>query len=448
MDLVYKYELNEDPINKVNLREYEEEFEQCVWYLSNADGVNTYTDIKDRLANGDECYALYFFNGNPILFGKIDRVLNNKEFIEYNQENKVPLNPPEGYENPSMVWFEKEYQLVNSKIVDYLSLIVNKEMKNELYNFDRSGYENFLKVNGIVYQELKSDLKIDKKQIKHEIFIPEPTIKKMLSSLKYKKNVILQGPPGVGKTFIARKLAFLSMVYLNPYQVQMIQFHQSYSYEDFIQGYKPEAGGGFKLKNGIFYNFCKIAQADSTHNYFFIIDEINRGNLSKIFGELMMLIEADKRGPEFAIPLTYSEDNETFYIPKNLYLIGLMNTADRSLAVVDYALRRRFAFINMEPVLEGKFTEYLCKQGVPTDLAEFISTKITELNEVIENDPNLGKGFVIGHSYFCSNIDVKNSISWYNQIIENEIGPMLQEYWYDEPTKAVEETNKLLYKEN
>ncbi|MEH7130368.1 AAA family ATPase, partial [Neobacillus drentensis] len=302
--------------------------------------------------------------------------------------------------------------------------------------------------NGIVYQMLTSDLKFNKQQFLSEIFIPETTIKRVLSSLKYKKNVILQGPPGVGKTFIAKKLAYLSMVYRDPKRVQMIQFHQSYSYEDFIQGYKPVEGGGFNLKNGIFYDFCKKAKSDPTNSYFFIIDEINRGNLSKIFGELMMLLEADKRGQEFAIPLTYSKDGETFYIPENLYLIGLMNTADRSLAVVDYALRRRFAFIGMEPSLDQKFTDFLNEQGITKELTSFISTKIKGLNEVIENDPNLGKGFLIGHSYFSSNINVHDTISWYNQIIENEIGPILEEYWYDEPTKAIEETKKLHYKEN
>lgn len=237
------------------------------------------------------------------------------------------------------------------------------------------------------------------------------------------------------------------MAYRLPNQVQMIQFHQSYSYEDFIQGYKPETGGGFKLKNGTSYNFCKVAQADPLHSYYFIIDEINRGNLSKIFGELMMLIEADKRGHEFATPLTYSEEREKFYIPENLYLIGLMNAADRSLAVVDYALRRRFAFINMDPVLDEKFTEFLNTNGIPEKLATFISTKIKTINELIGNEPNLGKGFYIGHSYFCSNIDADDPINWYNQIIENEIGPLLEEYWYDEPTKAEEEMKKLFYKE-
>ena len=186
-----------------------------------------------------------------------------------------------------------------------------------------------------------------KKQLLEEVFFDEHFVDLTIENLLYKKNIILQGPPGVGKTYIARRIAYAIMGKKYERQVNTVQFHQSYSYEDFIQGYRPTAQGGFRLKSGIFYRFVKHAQADPDNKYFFIIDEINRGNLSKIFGELMMLIESDKRGPDFAIPLTYSEvDNDTFYLPENLYLIGTMNTADRSLAMVDYALRRRFAFID------------------------------------------------------------------------------------------------------
>jgi 5-methylcytosine-specific restriction protein B len=182
-----------------------------------------------------------------------------------------------------------------------------------------------------------------------ELFIDEDKLEEILSLLRLKKNLILQGPPGTGKTFVSKRLAYALIGEKAPERVGMVQFHQSYSYEDFIQGYRP-SGTGFRLKNGIFYEFCEKAKSDPGDDYVFIIDEINRGNLSKVFGELMLLIEADKRGPEWGIPLTYSDDvNEAFYIPENLYLIGLMNTADRSLAMVDYALRRRFAFADLEP---------------------------------------------------------------------------------------------------
>ena len=439
-----------EPLEKINLHTYNNRGDIWFWNISDKDFKN----LETRLANGDNGYIIHCFNGIPQLIARIQKVFNHEEFKKVNTNNKIPV--PEGYENFSGVTVEVDYQTVHPRIVDYLNL-PGKEDKIDitwvfqetlmLLDFEKPAYDTFLNKNGISYTKLSWNLRTTKKMLLSELFISESIIDRIFSSLEYKKNVILQGPPGVGKTFIAKKLASQRMLYQDSNRIRMIQFHQSYAYEDFIQGYKPEESGGFKLKNGVFFDFCKTAQADSTHSYFFIIDEINRGNLSKIFGELMMLMEADKRGPEYAIPLTYSKSGETFYIPKNLYLIGLMNTADRSLAVVDYALRRRFAFINLDPVLGEKFMNYLEVKGVSKELAIFIAEKIGELNIVIEHDPNLGRGFVIGHSYFCSNINTENSIFWYNQIIENEIAPLLEEYWYDQPEKSVNEIQKLFYKE-
>lgn len=290
--------------------------------------------------------------------------------------------------------------------------------------------------------------KYSKKDALEEIFIEPMDLNEILDILEHKKNIILQGPPGVGKTFIAKKIAYALMGKKDNSKIIMIQFHQSYSYEDFIQGYRPNNEGKFDLKYGIFYDFCRMAINDEDNKYFFIIDEINRGNLSKIFGELMMLIESDKRGSDFAVPLTYSETgDDKFYIPENIYLIGTMNTADRSLALVDYALRRRFSFIGLSPKFENnKFQEHLKAKGVTNVIINKIVQKMTDLNVKIANDKkNLGRGFVIGHSYFCPLEEtILDSNNWYRKVIKSEIAPLMREYWFDDEDQAEKIISDLL----
>ena len=280
-----------------------------------------------------------------------------------------------------------------------------------------------------------------------DLFIPSTDLLNIIETAKRKKNIILQGPPGVGKTFVSKRLGYLLMGEKDGTRIEYIQFHQSYSYEDFVQGWRPQSSGGFNLKNGSFYDFCERARSDLGRPYVFIIDEINRGNLSKIFGELLMLIESDKRGLANAIKLTYSEtDADRFSVPENVFLIGLMNTADRSLALVDYALRRRFAFFKLSPQFDSdKFESTIINAGGSSSIVETIRIKINRLNQVISSQKrDLGPGFEIGHSYFCPTEPIVSSSTWYESVIESEIKPLIEEYWFDDPEKVDELVSDLL----
>ncbi len=264
----------------------------------------------------------------------------------------------------------------------------------------------------------------------NEVYMRAGDYDMLIALLERKQQVIRQGAPGVGKTFTAKRLAWSFMGVRDASRVMMVQFHQSYSYEDFIMGFRP-AGDHFELRPGPFYSFCKQAESDQDNRYFVIIDEINRGNISKIFGELFMLIESDKRGD--ALKLLYSD--EQFSIPKNLYLIGTMNTADRSLAILDYALRRRFAFFDMPPAFASAgFRAYLTEKD-SSRLTSLVKA-VERLNEAIAGDASLGRGYRIGHSYFQTDKSVDTA--WLESVLECDLLPLLAEYWYDEPGKAAD----------
>jgi len=262
-------------------------------------------------------------------------------------------------------------------------------------------------------------------------FISEEKFDEIVELLFRKKNIILQGAPGVGKTFLARKIAYQLIGQMKDENIETVQFHQSYSYEDFIQGIRPTTSGEFKVRNGIFYNFCERAKENTEEAFVFIIDEINRGNLSKVFGELMMLIELDKRSPRYALKLTYSEeDSHKFYVPENVYIIGCMNTADRSIAIVDYALRRRFAFFPIEPELGESFKAFLCSE-FSKEFVEKICNKLNRVNAIIRESSSLGKGLEIGHSYFCKISSVDDEKEWWKSICKYELFPYLQEICFE-----------------
>lgn len=273
----------------------------------------------------------------------------------------------------------------------------------------------------------------------NEVYVSEADYNTLEGLIHNKKNIILQGAPGVGKTFTAKRLAYAIMGEKDVERVKMIQFHQSYSYEDFIMGFRPSANG-FELRKGVFYDFCKKAEDDSDNDYFFIIDEINRGNLSKIFGELFMLIENDKRGSKNRVQLLYSD--EMFYVPENVFIIGMMNTADRSLAMLDYALRRRFAFFDLKPGFSSQgFRKY--KAGINSEKFDRLIQCVESLNENIADDETLGEGFCIGHSYFCNILHDELDDGKLSGIVEYELIPLLKEYWFDEPLRVKEWSENL-----
>ena len=274
-----------------------------------------------------------------------------------------------------------------------------------------------------------------------DVFMTKDSYNHLRAKLEIKKNIILQGAPGVGKTFSAKRLAYSIMEEKDDNRICFVQFHQNYSYEEFIEGYKPDEEG-FKLRKGIFYNFCTQAKNDPSRPYFFIIDEINRGNLSKIFGELLMLVESAYRNERVA--LLYS--GEKFYVPENLYIIGMMNTADRSLAMIDYALRRRFSFFDLKPGYDTDgFKEK--QKSLNNEKYNKLVSEIIELNKEIVKEGSLGWGFEIGHSYLCYNKVDEVTDRWLYAVVNYDIIPLLSEYWFDSRdavTKWSERLNKAI----
>ncbi len=338
--------------------------------------------------------------------------------------------------------------LKNNAALQQCEVFINNQ--GSLFKLTEDEYDIIREIidnKNIITEKLLQSSNIKKYKFTEDLdkpFISEADFLQTVALLKRKKNIILQGPPGVGKTFIARKLAYEIMQEVKDANIEMVQFHQSYSYEDFIQGLRPTQKGGFDLRDGIFYSFCQRAFAHPDRPFFFIIDEINRGNLSKIFGELMMLIEADKRDEKFALKLTYTEDEEDrFYVPENLYIIGTMNTADRSLAIVDYALRRRFAFVTLQPDYGENFRSFLTEKGLTVAMVEHICSAVTKVNGKIKEDINLGEGFQIGHSYFCSFISNEDENKWWNEILSFELKPLLEEIWFDDSGKVADVLKQL-----
>ena len=281
-------------------------------------------------------------------------------------------------------------------------------------------------------------------------FLTNEELQSILERWRSKKNLVLQGPPGTGKTWLAKRLGF-ALVGSNDREttrsrLRVVQFHPSLVYEDFVRGWRPAGEGRLSLVDGILMQAIEAASSEPDRPFVLVIEEINRGNPAQIFGEMLTLLEDTKRRKEEAIELAYRKGDERVYVPKNLYVIGTMNVADRSLAIVDLALRRRFAFVDLEPRFGGVWRTWCSKRGLDEKVLSEIETRICALNLEIASTVSLGPQFRIGHSYVTPDMDARitNSVAWYRSRVETEIGPLLDEYWYDAPERAKEARAKLL----
>ena len=277
-------------------------------------------------------------------------------------------------------------------------------------------------------------------------FLARKKLEKILERLRTKKNLILQGPPGTGKTWLAKRLAFALMGQRDDSKVRAVQFHPNLSYEDFIRGWRPVGDGKLTLVDGPFVEMIKAAEKDPTSRHVVVIEEINRGNPAQIFGEMLTLLEADKRTPNEALELSYKRsDGERLFIPDNLYVIGTMNVADRSLALVDLALRRRFAFIDLEPTLGKPWHDWVqSKCGIDSGTLVEIEKRLLALNSEISADTGLGPQFRVGHSYVTPPFLISDAREWFRQVVETEIGPLLDEYWFDALDKSQKARERML----
>ncbi|OZF29270.1 hypothetical protein CH296_18065 [Rhodococcus sp. 14-2496-1d] len=272
-------------------------------------------------------------------------------------------------------------------------------------------------------------------------FVPTNELEAILERLTSKKNLVLQGPPGTGKTWLARRIAWALCNERETERVVVVQFHPSLAYEDFVRGWRPSSTGKLALEDGPFLKLCEDARNHPKKDYVIVIEEVNRGNPAQIFGELLTLIEADKRSNQNAMRLAYPRyDEERFSVPGNVHIIGTMNVADRSLALVDMALRRRFAFIELTPSFGDDWAQHVSGLGYDLEVLEAFGSRITLVNRDIANDHALGKQYAIGHSFFTPNFKLEltglGTVEWIQRVIDTEIVPLLDEYWYDRPDLA------------
>lgn len=414
--------------------------EHRYWWLNANPKIWSFSDLQ---AGHMQEYTLFNENGNKRrVFQNFLDARAGDLVIGYESnpvKQVVALAKVSAANDGKRICFEKTESLVNP--IDYRTLKECPELQQMEFFQNPNG--TFFKLTKDEYEFIMDMIREEnpltskdmntpytKKDFLSEVYMSENQYDRLSGVLLNKMNLILQGAPGVGKTFAAKRLAYSLMGEKDDSRIEFIQFHQNYSYEDFVMGYRP-SGDSFELKYGIFYQFCKKAENQPDKKFFFIIDEINRGNLSKIFGELLMLIEKDYRGTK----ATLAYNGMPFSVPKNLYIIGMMNTADRSLAMIDYALRRRFSFFEMAPAFESDgFKKY--QHSLDNRTFDELISEIIKLNKEISRDKSLGKGFCIGHSYFCGKTKETCSSEWMQSVVDYDILPMLSEYWFDDDTEV------------
>ena len=413
---------------------------QGYWWLNASPKIWSFADIE---IGEEQSYTLYNDNGNK------RRIFQN--FLDAKVGDFIigyEAYPIKKVVAIARITQENDGKSIYFKKVEGLSVPIEYATLKEYTELEKMEY--FVQPNGSLFKLTKGEWdfimdiireenplqpsdkvfeKYTKADFLSKVYMTGERYDVLEALLRNKMNVILQGAPGVGKTFTAKKLAYTMMGEVDDSRIEVVQFHQNYSYEDFIMGYRPD-GADFKLTDGIFYRFCQIAANHPDKEYFFIIDEINRGNMSKVFGELLMLIEKSYRGTKAT--LAYS--GMQFSVPRNIYIIGMMNTADRSLAMIDYALRRRFSFFEMEPGFNSEgFQKY--QSSFANETFDALVEQIKQLNKEIAKDKSLGCGFKIGHSYLCDRNSEECSTEWMRAVVEFDILPMLSEYWFDEQTK-------------
>jgi len=253
---------------------------------------------------------------------------------------------------------------------------------------------------------------------------PDGPVDELGSLLLNRKNVVLYGPPGTGKTYKALDLAKKWKAVHGDGAVDQVTFHPSYAYEDFIEGYKPDEQGKFGLRDGLLVRVSAKARKDLDRKFLLLIDEINRGDVARIFGELITLIEADKRNEAAASTLPYSQ--KPFWVPPNLHLLGTMNTADRSISLMDIAIRRRFCFVECRPDPEvlTQSPNYLREvEGV--SLAKLLASINARLL-----DAGVDRDRAIGHSYFMIPAKSPSPLEVVRERLRYDILPLVEEYCY------------------